>query len=91
MGWPWQNELIGLMLRHPNLYAMTSAWAPRYYPVEMVDFIRGRGKGRVMFASDHPLVSLERCVSELDGLGLDESTLEPFVRGTALKVFFGAG
>lgn len=89
MGWPWQNELIGLMLRHSNLHAMTSAWAPKHYPAEMVEFIRGRGRGRVMFASDHPLVSLERCLGEVDTLELDDEATAAFLRETALRVFFG--
>jgi predicted TIM-barrel fold metal-dependent hydrolase len=90
MGWPWHEELIGLMTRHPNLYAMTSAWAPKYYPREMVHFIRTRGRERVMFASDHPLVDVERCLTELLDLGFDDETLELFTRANAEKIFFPA-
>jgi predicted TIM-barrel fold metal-dependent hydrolase len=91
MGWPWHEVLMGLVLRHPNLYVMTSAWAPRYYPAEMVEFIRGRGRDRVLFASDHPLVELERCLGELDGLDLDPDVFERFTRRNAEAVFFGDG
>jgi predicted TIM-barrel fold metal-dependent hydrolase len=88
MGWPWHEELIGLMLRHPNLHAMTSAWSPRYYPPEMVAFIRGRGRDKVLFASDHPLVDLERCLREVGELGLEPDVHERFTRTNAERVFF---
>jgi len=90
MGWPWHNELIGLALRHPNLYIMTSAWAPSYYPPEMVDFIKGRGRGRVMFASDHPLVDAARCLRELDELQLPAPAAELYFRTVAERLFFPA-
>ena len=32
MGHPWHEELLSMMVRHQNLYLMTSAWAPRYSP-----------------------------------------------------------
>lgn len=32
-GWPWVNEMVGLLRRHPNLYADTAAHHPRYFGV----------------------------------------------------------
>ena len=32
-GWPWVNDLVGLMRRHPNLYCDTSAHHPTYFGV----------------------------------------------------------
>jgi uncharacterized protein len=90
MGWPWHNELIGLALRHPNLYVMTSAWSPKYYPPEMVDFIKGRGQGRVMFASDHPLVDAARCLRELAEFQLPPAAADQYLHSVAEGLFFSA-
>lgn len=30
-GWPWVNEMVGLLRRHPNLYVDTAAHHPRYF------------------------------------------------------------
>ena len=30
-GWPWVNEMVGLLRRHPNLYADTGSHRPRYF------------------------------------------------------------
>ena len=30
-GWPWINDMVGLLRRHPNLYCDTAAHHPRYF------------------------------------------------------------
>ena len=30
-GWPWVNDMVGLLRRHPNLYVDTAAHHPRYF------------------------------------------------------------
>ncbi|MFQ5516240.1 MAG: amidohydrolase family protein [Acidimicrobiia bacterium] len=87
LGWPWHLEVIGLLLKYENLYLMTSAWAPRHYPVELVEYMRTRGTGRVMFATDYPLLSFARCVQEAANLQLPTAAAEAFFHGTAEKVF----
>ena len=32
-GWPWVNEMVALLRRHPNLYADTASHHPRYFGV----------------------------------------------------------
>jgi uncharacterized protein len=32
-GWPWVNETVALLRRHPNLYADTASHRPRYFGV----------------------------------------------------------
>ena len=32
-GWPWVNEMVGLLRRHPNLYADTASHRPRHFRV----------------------------------------------------------
>jgi predicted TIM-barrel fold metal-dependent hydrolase len=33
-GWPWINEMVALLRRHPNLYCDTAAHHPKYFPVK---------------------------------------------------------
>lgn len=33
-GWPWINELVALLRRHPNLYCDTAAHHPKYFAVK---------------------------------------------------------
>jgi len=88
MGHPWHEELLSLMIRHQNLYLMTSAWAPRYYPPAVVTFMgASRSRGRVMFATDYPVLSMQRCADELPLLDLAPDVREEFLWKTANSVF----
>jgi predicted TIM-barrel fold metal-dependent hydrolase len=84
---PWWGEAIRLLLKYPNLYMMTSAYAPRYLPPELIHFMNTRGQHKVLFASDHPVLSFERCLGEAAALPLREGVLEKYLRENALAVF----
>jgi predicted TIM-barrel fold metal-dependent hydrolase len=84
---PWWGEAIRLMLKYPNLYMMTSAYAPKYLPQELIQFMNTRGPHKILFASDHPVLSFERCVNEAAELPFREGVLERYLRGNALALF----
>lgn len=84
---PWWGEAIRLLLKYPNLYMMTSAYAPKYLPAELIQFMNTRGQTKVLFASDHPVLSFERCLGEAAALPLREGVLQRYLRDNALAVF----
>lgn len=84
---PWWGEAIRLLLKYPNLYMMTSAYAPKYLPPELIHFMNTRGSHKILFASDHPVLSFERCVREACELPLREGVLERYLRENALQLF----
>jgi predicted TIM-barrel fold metal-dependent hydrolase len=84
---PWWGEAIRLMLKYPNLYMMTSAYAPKYLPPELIQFMNTRGQAKILFASDHPVLSFDRCLREAEELPLRDGVLEKYLRGNALSVF----
>jgi predicted TIM-barrel fold metal-dependent hydrolase len=83
---PWWNVAIRLMLKYKNLYLMTSAYAPRYFPAELIHFMNTRGKDKIMFASDHPVLGMDRCIAEAEALDLREGVLEKFLYDNANRV-----
>jgi predicted TIM-barrel fold metal-dependent hydrolase len=83
---PWWSVAIRLMLKYKSLYLMTSAYAPRYFPPELIHFMNTRGQDKIMFASDHPVLSMERCMKEAQELDLREGVLEKFLYGNADRV-----
>lgn len=84
---PWWGEAIRLLLKYPNLYMMTSAYAPKYLPQDLIHFMNTRGSHKVLFASDHPVLSFERCLAEACALPFREGVLERYLRENALEVF----
>lgn len=85
---PWWDVAIRLMLKYRNLYLQTSAYAPRYFPPELIHFMNTRGQDKIIFASDHPVLSFERCVPEAEALDLREGVLDKFLYANAQRLFF---
>jgi predicted TIM-barrel fold metal-dependent hydrolase len=50
--------------------------------------MRTRGPDKVMFASDHPLLEIDKCVGDLNCLDLPPEILASFAAGNAERVFF---
>ena len=85
---PWQALAIKLMLKWPGLYYMTSAFAPKHYPKEILAYANTRGIDKVMYAGYYPMgLSLDRIVSELRNLPLRDEVWPRFLRDNATDVF----
>ncbi len=85
---PWWSVAIRLMLKYKNLHLMTSAYAPRYLPPELIHFLNTRGQDKILYASDHPVLSMERCVKEATELELRPGVLDKYLYANAERVFF---
>jgi uncharacterized protein len=87
--WPWQDEMIAVMLHKPNVWSELHGWSPKYLTDALRREIRGRLKDRVMFGADYPLFRYERLVADWRGLGYDEAILQRVFFGNAEALFGG--
>ncbi|WP_200263298.1 amidohydrolase family protein [Streptomyces sp. HSG2] len=87
IGYPWTAEMIAVADKHPNVHIDTSAYTVRRYPRELVEYLRGRGRRKVLFGTNYPMITPSRALEHLDELGLDEETTELFLSGNARRVF----
>ncbi len=85
---PWWDVAIRLMIKYRNLRLMTSAWSPKRLPEELLHYMRTRGKGRIIFASDSPVLSFERTLGEAAKLDLDEEVRGSWLYENAKSFFF---
>ncbi len=85
---PWWGVAIRLMIKYRNLHLMTSAYAPKYLPAEFVHFMNTRGQDKILFASDHPVLSTERCLGEANDLELRPGVLDKYLYANASRLFF---
>jgi predicted TIM-barrel fold metal-dependent hydrolase len=84
---PWTDLAVKLMLKWPNLYYSTSAFAPKYYPKDIVDYANTRGADKVIYAGYFPMgLSLERIMTELPNVAFKDDVWPKFLRENALKV-----
>ena len=87
VGFPWTAEMIALATKYPNVYIDTSAYVAHRYPGELVDYMRGHGRRKVMFGSNFPMVSPERALAKLEVLDLDDEARGLFLSGNARRAF----
>jgi predicted TIM-barrel fold metal-dependent hydrolase len=85
---PWWDTAIRLMIKYPNLHLMTSAWAPKYLPESLLHYMRTRGQQKVIFASDAPVLSITRTVTEATGLDLPAEVMDNYLYANAQRFFF---
>jgi predicted TIM-barrel fold metal-dependent hydrolase len=88
---PWWDTAIRLMLKYRNLRLMTSAWSPKRLPPSLLHYMSTRGKDRIVFASDYPVLSMQRCLAEAAALDLTEQVRQAWLYDNANAFFVGAG
>jgi predicted TIM-barrel fold metal-dependent hydrolase len=87
MGHPYETLLMQYMLKWPDLYLSNSAYLAKYMDPALVAFMdSSRGIGRVLYASDHPFLPMERATEEARRLPLSSPAMEAFMGGTALRL-----
>ena len=87
IGHPWTDEMIGVAWKHENVYIDTSAYLPRYYPLQLLQYMKTYGQDKVMFGTNFPMLSLEKCVQQVNELGLADDVKAKFLFQNARRVF----
>jgi predicted TIM-barrel fold metal-dependent hydrolase len=84
---PWDELAVKLMLKYPNLYYSTSAFAPKHYPKSVIRYANTRGADKVMYAGYFPMgLSLDRIFSDFRNVGFNENVWPKFLYENAKKL-----
>ena len=84
---PWVELAVKLMLKWPNLYYSTSAFAPKYYPKSIIDYANTRGADKIIYAGYFPIgLSLERIMTDMQEVDLKEKVWPNFLSDNARKI-----
>jgi uncharacterized protein len=84
---PWTELAVKLMLKWPGLHFSTSAFAPKYYPQDIINYANTRGADKIIYAGYFPMgLSLERIMTEMPQVGLKDEVWPKFLRTNALRV-----
>lgn len=94
-GWPWVNDTVALVRRHPNLYCDTSAHRPKYFGVhgsgweQFLRFGNTLLQDKVMVGLSWALFgdSMENLIDEYMELPLKERVKEKWLYDNAARVF----
>jgi uncharacterized protein len=84
---PWEQLAVKLMLKWPNLYYSTSAFAPKYYPQEIIRYANTRGADKIIYGGYFPMgLTLERIFGEMAGVPFKDDVWPDFLRENAARV-----
>jgi uncharacterized protein len=84
---PWEQLAVKLMLKWPNLYYSTSAFAPKYYPQAVIDYANSRGANKVIYGGYFPMgLSLERIFSDMPRVPFKDEVWPKFLSENARRI-----
>lgn len=84
---PWTDLAVKLLLKWPNLYYSTSAFAPRYYPREIVEFANTRGADKVLYGGYFPMgLTLDRIMKDMQDVPFRDHVWSRFLHQNARRV-----
>ena len=87
-GEPWTALAVKLMLKWPGLHYMTSAFAPKHYPKDIINFANTRGADKIMFCGYFPAgLTLERQFRDMPDVPFKDEVWPKFLRENAIRVF----
>jgi hypothetical protein len=84
---PWEKLAWKLMLKWPNLYYSTSAFAPKHYPQEIINYANTRGADKIIYAGYFPMgLSLERIFTDMPQVPFKDEVWPKFLHENARRV-----
>ena len=84
---PWCDLAVKLMLKWPNLYYSTSAFAPKHYDRAIIDYANTRGADKVLYAGYFPAgLTYDRIWSDMPSVPLKDEVWPKFLRDNARTV-----
>jgi uncharacterized protein len=86
IGYPWTEEMLALAHKYEHVWIDTSAYTVRRYPAALIQELQRPGH-RILFGTNFPMLTAERCLEGLDALGLEPEPRERFLAGNAREVF----
>jgi predicted TIM-barrel fold metal-dependent hydrolase len=92
-GWPWINDMVGLLRRHPNLACDTASHHPRYFGTAgsgwemLLQFGNTLLQDKVMvgFSAEQFGLSIPEMVKLYEALPLKEAVVEKWLYGNARR------
>ena len=88
--YPWQDEMIAILLHKANVSYELHGWSPRHYAESLKKEIRGRLQDRIMFGCDFPVLRYEDQLRRFRSEGYSEGVLEKILHRNAEAYFPGA-
>jgi uncharacterized protein len=83
---PWQEEALAIAQHKANVYIDLSGWSPKYFPPQLVQYSNTLIKNKVLFGTDHPMLTSERWLSDFANAGFREEVQPLILKENAARL-----
>jgi predicted TIM-barrel fold metal-dependent hydrolase len=84
---PWTELIVKLMLKWPGLHYSTSAFAPKHYDKNIINYANTRGADKIIYAGYYPMgLSMERIMTDMPSVGFKDEVWPKFLYGNAARI-----
>jgi predicted TIM-barrel fold metal-dependent hydrolase len=84
---PWTELMVKLMVKWPNLYYSTSAFAPKHYPERIIDYANTRGADKIIYAGYFAAgLTYDRIWGDMPLVPFKDDVWPKFLRDNARRV-----
>jgi uncharacterized protein len=66
---PWQDEALSVATHKRQVYIDLSGWSPKYFPPNLIQYANTLLKNKVLFGSDHPMITTDRWLQDFEAAG----------------------
>ncbi len=86
-GWPWEQELIGVVTHKKNLFVDTSGYLAEQLPEVFLKAIGGRLQDKALFGTDFPYVDLEKALISFNKMNFKPAVQDKLMFANAQQLF----
>jgi uncharacterized protein len=83
---PWQDEALSVALHKPQVYIDLSGWSPKYFPPLLVQYANTLLKNKVLFGSDHPMITTDRWLVDFEQAGFRDEVKPLLLKHNAARL-----
>jgi hypothetical protein len=83
---PWQDEALSVATHKHNTWIDLSGWSPKYFPAELVRYANSILQRRVLFGTDYPMLTPDRWLRDIEGIGLKPDVIPGIVKDNAARL-----
>ncbi len=83
---PWQDEALSVALHKPHVYIDLSGWSPKYFPPQLVQYANTLIKNKVLFGSDHPMITTDRWLADFEQAGFRDEVKPLLLKENAARL-----
>jgi hypothetical protein len=88
---PWQDEALSVAVHKPQVYIDLSGWSPKYFPSQLVHYANTLLRHKVLFGSDHPLITPDRWLQDFGGAPFRDEVRPLILKDNAARLLGLAG